>query len=295
MAVSDIASLVVSRILDEAGNVNRSIAESDVAEPGPPTGVQRFSGADASGGALLAKLGARVFQRARERRAANQKAEKDRLDEQYRRAQIEKMVAASQPDPTEAVTVGGRTFHLKPEAAATLLERMGKPQEEMLDTDPDTGKPLPVKLTRGQWLTMRGQNMTRDRAAEGRALAERLVRERKTATASDANERANITASLGTIPSDTETFYRAQAQATAEVDSIYGPAKPGKSAKKVRDAEIERRANEIYRRAKAQQDSTAAPLVRRLRSMAVNDSTAAANGDFSNDPVFQQVRALLGN
>ncbi len=297
MAVSDIASLVVSRILYEAGNVNRSIAESDVAEPGPPTGVQRFSGADASAGALMAKLGARVFQRARERRAANQKAEKDRLDEQYRRAQIEKMVAASQPDPTEAVTVGGRTFNLKPEAAANLVARMGerKPDEKLLTTDPDTGKPLATPMKMSEWLTMRGQNMTDRRAAEGRALTERLVRERKTATASDANERANLTASLGTIPSDTDTFYRAQAQATAEVDSIYGPAKPGKTAKKVRDDEIARRANEIYRRAKAQQDSTAAPLVRRLRSMAVNDSTAAANGDFSNDPVFQQVRALLGN
>lgn len=297
MAVSDIASLVVSRILDEAGNVNRSIAESDVAEPGPPTGVQRFSGADASGGALLAKLGARVFQRARERRVANQKAEKDRLDEQYRRAQIEKMVASAQPEPTEAVTVGGRTFHLKPEAAATLLERMGnrKEEEPMLTTDPDTGKPLATPMKMGEWLTMRGQNMTRDRAAEGRRLTERLVHERKTATTSDANERANLTASLGTIPNDTETWNRSVSNATAEVDSIYGPAKPGKSAKKVRDAEIERRANAIYRRAKAQQDSTAAPLVRRLRSMAVNDSTAAANGAFDNDPVFQQVRALLGN
>jgi len=276
MAVSDIASLVVSRILDEAGNVNRSIAESDVAEPGPPTGVQRFSGADASAGALMAKLGARVFQRARERRAANQKAEKDRLDEQYRRAQIEKMVAASQPDPTEAVTVGGRTFNLKPEAAANLVARMGerKPDEKLLTTDPDTGKPLATPMKMSEWLTMRGQNMTDRRAVAARALAERLNRERISRGGS-ANETLGATRYLTQLPSATEVRARAEAAATAHVDSTqkFGS---GPRAQKQRNNAIMDAADSIFLRMMQEQDSLRTAPLARLRSAAVDDSTAAA-------------------
>ena len=276
MAVSDIASLVVSRILDEAGNVNRSIAESDVAEPGPPTGVQRFSGADASGGALLAELGARVFQRARERRAANQKAEKQRLDEEYRRAQIEKMVAASQPDPTEAVTVDGRTFHLKPEAAATLLERMGnrKPDEPLLTTDLDTGKPLPTPMKMSDWLQWRRDKIAHDDRVASRTLAATLVRER-TARGGQASTTLGATRYLTQLPSATEVRARAEAAATAHVDSTQkfgsGPLAQEKRNNAIKDA-----ADGIFLRMMQEQDSLRTAPLARLRSAAVDDSTAAA-------------------
>ncbi len=130
----------------------------------------------------------------------------------------------------------------------------------------------PMKM--GEWLTMRGQNMTDRRAVAARALAERLNRERISRGGS-ANETLGATRYLTQLPSATEVRARAEAAATAHVDSTqkFGS---GPRAQKQRNNAIMDAADSIFLRMMQEQDSLRTAPLARLRSAAVDDSTAAA-------------------
>lgn len=296
MAISDIASLVVGKILDSAEPVSTAIENSMAAEPGPPTGVRPFTGADASGAALMAKLGARVFQRARERREENMKRQKADLDEQYRRAQIEHLTRAAtdQVPRDQSVTVGDRTFTgLTADQAARLQHDISNdPKPEEMVTTGEDGKPLPFPMKRSEYLTLRGQNLAHtDRAAMRDAI--RAAAERRAGSGRAATDGLSALRYLGAQPNEGEVWNRAAADAAAQVDSTATATGrrwlPGAKGKAQRQQEIERVATGIYRKAMAQQDSVRQAPLRVLRSGFEADSTAAAQ----DDPFLKQLQGLF--
>lgn len=212
----DVAEIAISDALRNLyalpSAARSSIDRSPVAELGPPTGVKPFQPGEASTGAFLAKLGARIFQRARERATAREQLQKQRLDEDYRRAQIERLEALAQPKPTYSVQSGGHTFEgLTPDQAARFTREQGKDAGDALTTDPETGKPLAAPMSMSEWLRFRGQNKAGERAAATRVLAETLAGQRGD-RATRAQESLDIGRQLSAldIPSEQSTWIMAQ-------------------------------------------------------------------------------------
>lgn len=203
------------------------------AQPGPPVGIKPFAPGEASGPAYLAKLGAAIFQRARERAMYKQKLNQQYLNDQYKRAQIDRLQALTDQasEPTYTVEVDGQKFAgLKGAEAARLVAMKDRAAKAggTIDTDPMTGKPLPAPMKMSEWLTWRGQNMTSDRAAAARALQEKLAGNREK-TARAGLEIRQSTAALSGIKEPTEQELFARAGAAAQ-DSLAraGKKKPGK-------------------------------------------------------------------
>jgi len=209
------------------------------AQPGPPTGVKAFAPGEGTPGAYLAKLGARIFQRARERAAYKTKLSQLALNDQYKRAQIEHLqsLTSHQDEPTYTVDLDGQKFSgLKGGEAARLVAARDRAKGGTIDADPMTGKPLPMPMKVSEWLTWRGQNMTSGRAAAARELQEKLATNRQ-ATADEGLKLREASAALSAIHEPTEQELFARAGAVAQ-DSLAraGVKRPSKS--KIQDLQV---------------------------------------------------------
>jgi len=179
--MADIAELVTSDALRELYGLPKEVGQSIESEavPGPTSKVLPFKPGEASGGAFLAKLGARIFERARERAVYKDKQAKLALDQQYRQAQIDRLTQLATPKPTYSVKVGERTFEgLDPNQAVSAELKMQGDPERIIDKDPETGKPLGAKMTMSEWIRIRGQNKAGERASAARTLSEKLAGQR---------------------------------------------------------------------------------------------------------------------
>lgn len=200
------------------------------AEPGPPTGVKAFAPGEESYPAFLFKFGARIFQRARERATARSKMQQQALADSYKRAQIDRLQALTEKtdEPTYSVEVDGQKFSgLKGGEAARLVAARDR-QGATIDKDPITGKPLPVPMTVGNWLTMRGQDMTSGRAAASRDLSRELAGRREKQQKAGLELRRS-TAELAGIREPSEAELKARAGAVAQ-DSLAKLGKKNPSA-----------------------------------------------------------------
>lgn len=198
--------------------------------------VRPFYGADASTGALLVKLGTKVWE------SAKQKVRDQQLKQQYAEteARIQQQIQMLAPKPsryTESETVGGRTYQgLSPYEAARL--RLSDDAASKADKNPrgitvnagDLNNPFPVTLTAGEYLTYRHQLETEAAAGRaesgraGRATAARLLSKKLAGMRSSEARTARANADLGLEasrmltqlpdrPTDTETKLRALAAA----------------------------------------------------------------------------------
>jgi hypothetical protein len=224
--MADIADTIVSGILSHLANPvgegMPAIEDTRVAEPGPPTGVQKFTGADASGAALAAKIGARVFQRARERRTASLKEEKLRLDEQYRQAQIAHLERAA----TSSAVPRDRTVTLangKVITGLTAAEQVG--YEKDIQNDP--GKYEWDEDVPGKGKTHVKGTLAEMHAYEGRVSADKGRTEASSRIAAALSTRQEndrlrwITGSLSNMPQFGQITNQAYTAATSDAISEF--------------------------------------------------------------------------
>lgn len=279
MGLADIPTLVLQRVASGLASpvefARNAIEDSPVAETGPPTGVKPFKAGEATEAALMAKLGARVFQRARERRLADEKKAKERAAEQYRQQQMDRLNRATAVN--EARLAETERHNHAMEARPT-----GSPPEEMLDTDPDTGKPLPFKMTRDQVLRWRGQNLGEGRAKAARDLSLRLSKERTDRGARSART-LEATRVLGHIPGVADVGRVAWTEALQSADAIAmkagKPWKPDAASQEKRALVAQQLYPDIFMRHAATVDSLRAGPMSILRNAAQADSADVASQD----------------
>jgi len=279
MGLADIATLVLQRVADDiaspVGELSRAIEDSPAAEPGPTDKVRPFSaaGTDATEAALLAKLGARVFQRARERRVEDAKKAKLLTDQRNREHQLERLdeVAATGRARLEETIRHNQT--VKSAAAAKGDD------DPVLTVDPDTGKPLPTPMKQSRWLTYRGQNKTSERAAAARTLREKLSRE-AAGTRGRATASADAARLIAGLPKAPELRDRAwsEALATADAEAVRRgrPFKPDEAGQKLRLLAAKQVYPDIFLRHVARLDSARVAPLRIISEAAGADSMGAA-------------------
>lgn len=263
MALIDVADEITQEALRGLYGIRSSIEQSPVAEVGPPTGVKAFQPGEASTGAFLAKLGARIFQRARERAEHREKLQKEQLDQAYRVAQINRLEALANPPakPTYEVEVNGRKFAVDDAGEAARIEmdkvqetRLGKDDQRIIDKDPYTGKPLPVKMSVSEWLRLRGQDLSRDNAREARDLRKTLAETGGTSdTQAQESTDANRLLSQLEVP-DIKTLKLWAQEAAADSLRRAGKRPQGRALQKLADRllpQVEKAARDSVQQRKA--------------------------------------------
>lgn len=310
--MADITESVVAGILSTLANPVEvglpAIEDTKVAEPGPPTGVTRFTGADASGGALAAKIGARVFQRARERREAALKEQKLQLDEDYRRAQIEHLtrtVQSSAPARDQSITLpDGRVISglTAEERARHEIDLANDPQEYEWDEDLPGGGKAKVKGKIGDYHAY----LNRISAEKGRSEAATRL-SAALSTRQENNRLRWLTSRLAAMPSfaqiTTQAYNDATTDAIAEFETPqeqaqwYGGKKTVQTKYDPQDkahiAQINVLRQKHYQRRLQERvaaDSTArAPYVDELSRGALGGGDANSTSDLALQAILQQI------
>jgi len=293
MALADTTSSILERILSDAAQpvaeFQQSVEDSPAAELGPKTGVRPIAASEATGGygnlSLIAKLGTRVFQRARERHAEELKLKKDKLNESYKTEQMQRLQDLTRIE------------------AARFAETQKQNLRENTRKDAEAGQdPIigweeqtpngPVKRTGKtslyyHYLDELGRN---SRAAAAQSLAVRLAQE-KSKGGSGSKETLEATRYLSALPSNAELNTNAMAEAARQVDADW-LAKTGKPwdtrnkfAMEQRDAQIKKLWPEVFLRSAVQQDSLRTAPLAKLRTAAAVDSASAAGADLIPKPL----------
>lgn len=313
--MADITEAVVAGILSNLANPVSaglpSIDDTRVAEPGPPTGVTKFSGADASGGALAAKIGARVFQRARERREAALKENKARLDEEYRRAQIEHLtrtVQSSAPARDRSISlrdgtvVDGLTAE---EQARHMIDLQNDPGEYEWEEQAPGGGKIKVKGKLSDY------HNYADRVARENGRREASSRLSTALSSRLQNDQLRwLTAGLSSSPSFTQLTTQAWTEATTdaiaefeqpqEARNVWGAVEKKQTKfdanNKQHVAVMETLRSKHYQRrlngAVAAADSSRAPYVEAIRKGALGGAPGSVTTSSSLQEILRSIEAI---
>jgi hypothetical protein len=282
------------------------------APAGMTSSVRPFSGADASTGSLLVKLGTKAWEAVKSKAVERDNARRQQLEEALVMAHIQNLLQPKGGSrATAAATVNGQRIEgLTPYEAAKLAQQESKPKPA--DKNPrsavdigEPGHPVPANLTASELLRFMHDRQMADqfteaekgrntRAGAARALADKLagIRQADSKKSKETLQSAlNAARALGAIPETLdEQGVNAAAYGAAD-DSIGTLTKSGAWGVPKREELAAKLLPKIRAQMQARLDSTRAPHLKIITD-AEHSLTGSALSPEAAD-VASQLRDLL--